>query len=194
MATVTSDFLAALYTRYSKVFEDSFLAATRVNDYKRLATVLKSNTLTESLNWLGTVPQMRLWVDTRVHQAIAPTFTYSITNNHYEATIDVDRDTLEDDQYDFIQPRISQLAMEAGRYPWVLAINAITANGTAYDGQSFFSASHAEQASGTQSNLVTATGQTVAAIQTDLNSAITAMKGFKDNQGRPMYLGQDGLT
>lgn len=194
MATVTTDFLAALFTKYSKVFEESFLAATRINDYKRLCTVMQSQTLTESLNWLGTVPQMRLWVDTRVHQAIAPTFTYSITNNHYEATVDVDQDTIEDDQYDFIQPRVSQLGLEAGRYPWVLTVNALTANGTCYDGQSFFSASHAEQASGTQNNTVSASGQTVSQIMTDIATAIARMRGFLDNQGRPMYLGMDGMT
>lgn len=192
MATVTSDFIAALFTEYDVMFEDQFLAATRVNDYKRLCTVIPSKTLTEDINWLGTVPQMREWVDERVHQGIANAFTYSVTNKHYEATIDVDVDTIEDDRYGLILPRVGQLGLEAGRYPWVLAVNAITNNGTCYDGQAFFSASHAEEASGTQSNLVAATGQTVAALMTDFGTALARMRGFKDNKGRHMYLGQMG--
>lgn len=190
MPTVTSDFLPALFTEFQVMFEDEFFAALNVNDYTRIASVMKSNTLTESINWLGTVPQMRLWTDERVHQAIAPSYTYSVTNNHYEATIDVDRDTIEDDRYRLIMPRIGQLGQEAGRYPWVLAINALVANGTGYDGQSFFSSSHVSGLSGTQNNTVSATGQTLAAVTTDLTSAITQIRRFKDDQGRPMNLGQ----
>jgi len=194
MATVSTDFAAALTTRYSKIFEDEFLAATRINDYKRICTVFPSKTLTESFNWLGTPPQMRLWTDQRVHQAIAPMFQYNIQNNHYEATVDVDRDTFEDDQYGFVETRVAQLAQEAARYPWVLAINALLANPVCYDGQAFFAATHAEGASGTQSNILAATGQTVTAMITDLGGAIAQMRGQKDNQGRPMYLGGDGLA
>jgi phage major head subunit gpT-like protein len=192
MATVTTDFLQALFTQFDTGFETEFLAATRANDYKRIATVMPSNTLTESINWLGTVPRMRLWTDTRVHQAIAPSFTYNLTNQHYEATVDVDRDTIEDDTYGLIMPRVTQLGQEAGRYPWELSMNALTANGTCYDGQAFFSAAHSEQNSGTQSNLVGTTGQTVAAIMADIATALTRMRRFKDNQGRPMMLGRKG--
>src|SRR5579883_315638 len=192
MATVSSDFLAALFTRFDVQFEDQFLAATRVNDYKRLCTVMESKTLTESINWLGTVPVMREWVDTRVHQSIAPSFTYSITNKHYEATIDVDRDSVEDDTYNLIMPRVAQLGLEAGRYPWVLAVNALLNNGTCYDGQPFFSAAHQEQNSGVQSNLVSGTGTTITALQADIGTALAQGRRLRDNQGRPMYLYQVG--
>jgi phage major head subunit gpT-like protein len=134
---VTSDFIAAMFTEFDYEFQIPFLAATEVNDIRRFATVVKSNTLTETFVGLGTVPKMRLWTDTRVHQAIAPSYNYSITNQHYEATVDVDRDMIEDDRYGLVMSRVQTLGQEAGRYPWELAMNAVIANGTCYDGQAF---------------------------------------------------------
>lgn len=190
MAQVTSDFLAALFTTYRTIFEDWFLAASNVNDYTRLTTVFPSNTLTESFNWLGTVPKMQLWTAERTLQAIAQAQTYSLTNSHYESTVEVDRDMIEDDRYMLVRPRIAQLGQEAARYYWEALISTVTSGSSTpcYDGQNFFSTTHSEESSGTQSNLVSGTGTTQTAIQTDFQTARQTMWRYKDNKGRPMQL------
>lgn len=188
MAQVTSDFLAALFTTYRAIFEDWFLAAAEVNDYTKLATVFPSNTLVESFNWLGTPPKMQAWTAERHLQAIAAAQTYSLTNSHYESTVEVDRDTIEDDQYMLIRPRVQQLGEEAARYYWESLITTITANTACYDGQNMFATGHTEESSGTQSNKLTGTGNTQAEITTDFGTARAAQWRFKDNKGRPMSI------
>lgn len=194
MAIVTSDFLAALFTNYSVVWEDSFLAAQASENYDRFATVVPSSTDTESYNWLGNVPKMKQWLDTRNLQGMGA-YTYSLKNLHYEVTIEVDRDTIEDDKYNLIQPRISQLGMEAARFPGEQAMSVLVAGGTsgnnAYDGVTYFSASHTEDASGTQSNTQAGSGVTLAAVRTDFLAARVAMRRLKDNKARPMGLAPD---
>ena len=95
MAIVTSDFLAALYTSYKAIFVNEFAAAEGAVDYKKISTLFPSNTLIESYSWLGTVPAMREWVDERVPKGLLAS-DFSIKNKHYEASIAVDRDTLEE--------------------------------------------------------------------------------------------------
>jgi len=192
MAVVTSDFLAGLFTNFRVIWEDAFLAASSAVDYERYCTIVPSETDTESYNWLGTVPKMSEWIDQRNLQGLVPS-TYSLKNKHYEASIEVDRDTLEDDKYNLIRPRIQQLGQEAARYPAELAVTALVAGGSTacYDGANFFSASHSEDGSGTQSNTNTGTGTTLAQVRADFISARTAMRRTKDGKARPMNLRPD---
>lgn len=192
MAVVTSDFLAGLVTNYRVIFEDAFLAATSASIYNRYATVVPSNTDTESYNWLGTVPKMNQWLDKRQIDSLSG-YTYQLQNQWYQASIAVDRKIMEDDKYSMIMPRIKQLGLEAARYPSELAINALIAGHTTngYDGQLFFSTAHTEANSGTQSNYVTGTGTTLAQIRADFITARSLMRRYKDGSGRPMNLRPD---
>lgn len=190
---VTTDFLAGLFTNFRVIWEDSFLAASSANDYTRIASVIPSSTDTESYNWLGTVPKMAEWVDKRARNGLN-SFTYSLKNKHYEATIEVDRDTLEDDKYNLIQPRITQLGMEAARYPMEQAITTLVNGGSnaGYDGVNFFATTHNEGNTGNQSNTNTGSGvDTLAHLRTDFITARTAMRRTKDDFSRPMNLRPD---
>lgn len=192
MAVVTSDFLSGLFTTFHAVWEQAFLAATSVVQYQRYITEVTSDTDTESYNWLGTVPQMREWTDVRQLNGL-PAYNFSIQNKKYEDTIEVNRTTLADDKYNSIMPRIQQLGQEAARYPAVLAAQLLTSGATslAYDGSNFFDTTHSEGTSGTQSNKLTGTGVTLAAVRADLVNARTTMRRYKDNAGRPMNIAPD---
>lgn len=192
MAVVTSDFLGALFTSYRVLWEDAFLAAQSAVQYQRYCTIVPSDTDTESYNWLGSVPRMREWLDERALQGLG-SYTYSLRNRHFESTIEVDRNTMEDDKYGLIRPRIVQLAQEAARFPSELAVTALVAGSSTagYDGVNYFSASHTEESSGTQSNTNVGTGTTLAQVRADFIAARTAMRRTKDGAGRPMNLQPD---
>jgi phage major head subunit gpT-like protein len=193
MAIVTPDFLSALFTNYSVIWEQEFLAAETAIDFERFAMRVPSSTSQESYNWLGEVPRMSEWLDQRSLQGLA-THNFTIVNKHFEATIEVDRNTIEDDKYNLIRPRIAQLAQEAARFPAELASKVLGAGGSnpCYDGSSFFSTSHVEEATqAAQSNLVTGTGTTLAQVRADLITARTTMRAIKDGKGRPMNLRPD---
>lgn len=193
MPTMTGDFQAALFTDFKELYNDWFFAAQNVNDITAFCDVIDSTTLIENFNFMETVPQFAEWVDERKLQGIGASYNYSVKNKHWEVTIEIDRDTIDDNRLQLERQKIAHLGLEAGRAPWQMFINALTANTACYDGQNFFSASHSQGNSGSQSNLLSATGTTVSAIMTDFGTAKAAMRNFVDGQGRPMNLGQRGL-
>lgn len=175
--------------------------ATKVN-FQDLATILKSTTRTEQHRWLGTVPNLREFGTGRVAKGLRAE-SFDVLNNKYEATLEVDRDELSDDQTGQINIRVRELAMRAATHKDYL-LSLLLANGgsagfNSYDGVSFFNDAHVSGASGNQDNNLTAsaaapTAPTIAEFQAAVASAIQQMMSFKDDQGEPMMVSQSGIT
>ena len=106
--------------------------------------------------------------------------------------LQVDSDTLDDDQLGAIRIRIQDLASKARIHVRKLFFEALVDGETelCYDGQPFFDASHEEGESGTQSNIYTGTGVTVALFSADFEGARARMKSFKDDKGEPYNEGE----
>lgn len=149
----------------------------------------------EKYGWLGNVPQLTEWLDERKLNGVID-YDYEIPNKDYEATLQVDRNAVEDDQLGAIKIRVNDLAIRAKQHPRKLFFEALLAADSAlcYDGQAFFSASHASGKSGTQSNIVSGTGTTYAQLEADFDSAVIAMSSYKDDQGEPFSDGEAKLT
>ncbi len=163
-----------------------------VAEIEKFITETTSNSNAEDYGWLGQSPNMVEWVDERRLKALND-FDYRIKNKSYEATLAVDRDEVEDDQLGAIKIRIADMVTKAKTtFPRTKFFELLN-NGEvdlAYDGQPFFSASHSEGTSGTQSNLVTGTGTTLAQVGTDLDTARARIRGFKDDIGDLMNEGE----
>lgn len=184
---VTRDFLSATYTGFKSLFDKALTTADPL--YSKIATIVDSTADKESYNWLGAAPAMRQWVDERIPGALR-THAYDVENRKYEATIEVDRETFEDDRLGQIKPRIEELAVRAAVHPDELVCNLLNTGFTAacYDGQYFFDTDHAEGASGAQNNKLTA-ALSAAALET----AVERMLGFKDDQGKALSVMPDTL-
>lgn len=189
MAVVISDLVAALTTRYEVLFRDSLNESVNI-DKATLSRIVMDIDMgdfqgkTLDLNWLGAAPQMREWVDEKRAQGLND-FNLSVEIKRYEASVEIDLDTFKDARSNIYDPRIQEMAQNAGRLEYNL-ISDLILNGeaaTAYDGQFFFDTDHSEGASGTQSNELTGTGTSAAQITTDYYSAYSALLGFKDDQG-----------
>jgi phage major head subunit gpT-like protein len=162
--------------------------------YQDLATRIVSSSDSETYRWLGTVPKMREWGTGRIAQGLR-TESYSVENLKYEATIEVDRDEVADDQTGQIRVRTGELAQRAAAHKDLLIaqllINGGTSGYNSYDGVSFFNDGHSSGASGSQDNDLTyaaAAGDnqpTTEEFKGALKQAIAAMLGFKDDQGEP---------
>ena len=170
--------------------------------YPDLATRIVSNADREVYRWLGTVPRIREWGSGRLAQGLRSE-SYSIDNLKYEATIEVDRDEISDDQTGQIRLRVGELAQRAATHKDYLLsqllIEGENAGSNSYDGVSYFNASHASGASGNQSNTLTATAVTDDAPTLDefkeaLKAALGAMLAFKDDQGEPILLTASSLV
>ncbi|MGB9623777.1 MAG: Mu-like prophage major head subunit gpT family protein [Phycisphaerae bacterium] len=170
--------------------------------FQDLSTRVASSSDSETYKWLGTVPQMREWGTGRLARGLR-TESYSVENLKYEATIEVDRDEIADDQTGQIRLRVAELAQRAATHKDYL-LGQLLANGDSaaflgYDGVPFFSASHVSGASGTQDNtlgvdVTTPTAPTVEEFKGALRSAVARMLAFKDDQGEPMPVGATGLV
>ena len=113
MATVTSDFLAGIMTSFRAIFQEALDEAGKITQLKDIiATRMPSDTDKESYGWLGANPDLSEWTDQRQYKALKA-YSYTLTNKHYEGTIEVDKDTYEDDKYGQIAPRVRGLANRA---------------------------------------------------------------------------------
>lgn len=171
-------------------FIQAFVGAPTV--LPKLATVAPSDKSSETYGWLGDVPAMREFVDERVVGGFTDT-SYTITNKTWESTIDIKRSEIEDDQTKKLPVRINDLAARAKQHAdellYTALVNGTTENG--YDAYDFFGTAHPIRGkqTATQSNLLTGTGTTVAALKEDFKAALAAMKNFKDEHAKPFFPG-----
>lgn len=181
-------------------FFNRFEATT--SHYQDLATRVASNSDRETYRWLGTVPKLREWGSGRLAQGIRRE-SYSIENQKYEATIEVDRDEISDDQTGQIRLRIAELAQRAASHKDYLLsqllIQGEDAGANSYDGVSFFSTDHESGESGSQSNKLTANASVTISPDAEefaaaLRASITTMLKFVDDRGEPMMLSNAGLV
>lgn len=170
--------------------------------YAELATRLASSSDVETYKWLGTVPNMREWGNGRLAKGLR-TESYSVENLKYEATIEVDRDEIADDQTGQIRIRIGELAQHAATHKdYLLAqllINGGTAGFNSYDGVTFFNDAHVSGASGSQDNSLAPSATnpnapTTAEFKTSLAAAVAQMLAFKNDQGEPLPMDMSGLV
>lgn len=190
---VTTDFLAGLMTNFRVIFKEAFEGEKPT--YQSLVMSVESDSDKESYNWLGAIPAPREWTDERVVQGLRADH-YEILNRNYEITIGVDRNTLEDDKYGMIAPRIRGMALRAARHPNKLVFELLNAGATAktYDEIEFFKANRTIGDSGTINNIAAgAYAADTTKIRTGLGKAIEQMMGFKDDQGEPMGLIPDTI-
>lgn len=170
--------------------------------YQDLATRIVSTGDSETYRWLGTVPAMREWGTGRLAKGLRSE-SYSVENLKYEATLEIDRDEIADDQMGQIKPRIGELAQRAATHKDFLIsqllISGATAGYNSYDGVTFFSSNHLCGSSTTQSNdlsvdIAAPTAPTVEDFKTAAKAAISRMLTFKDDSGEPMVRQVGGLT
>ena len=156
--------------------------------------------MTETYAWLGQVPQMREWVGGRLAKQLSE-FNFTITNKHYESTLEFLVIDLLLEKSGQLMIRIGEQAQRANSH-WAQLLSTLIIDAPStvcYDGQFFFDTDHEEGDSGAQSNdinvdiselaVLTAgstTAPAVAEMQGAIVRGITQIVGFKDDQGEPM--------
>lgn len=196
MPIVTSDFLAAIMTGFRSVFQDAFVKAADAADYQPVVLETRSTNARETYGWLGALPNLSEWKDTRQLHGLRP-FDYTLTNTNYEGTIEVDRNTLEDDEYGMIQYRVRQLAQRAIDHMSKLVFDLLDAGEAenAYDGIAFFSDT---RQIGDSANIENLLSGNYSASETEIRAAIAAgvvaMRAFQDDRGIPMNLCPDTIV
>jgi len=108
---ITTKALEALLSSFKKEFNDQIFELGASSLHKIIATTIKSNSRTNTYGWLGRFPQLREWIGDRVFENIK-TSSYVIENKKYEATLNVDRVDIEDDNLAMYRPMARAMADE----------------------------------------------------------------------------------
>jgi len=188
-----------LFYGYQAIVQQALLATKIFWD--QIASQTTSSTRQEVYAWIDRMPLMREWLGERQVLNLSSR-AYVLPNKDYEATLELDRNVINDDQYGIYNTRAAMLGMSAALWPDNLVITALqngdATSSTCYDGQPFYSASHPQDpdnsASATQSNLFTTAGSG-ATLLTSANFATVraAMLAWKGANGFPVNTIPDTL-
>lgn len=138
---ISSASLNALRAGFKTEFQKGLGMAALQKD--RVAMTVKSSTFENRYGWLNQMPGMREWIGARVVQNLAES-SYSIANRHFEETVGVDRNDIEDDNLGQYSTLMVRLGEAVAAFPELLVWNALK-NGfstNCFDGQFFFDTDH----------------------------------------------------
>ena len=180
--------IQGLFTSLKATFNKAFDNA--LSDWEKTTMRIMSSTKTETYAWLSRFPKMRKWIGDKVIKALEA-FKYTITNEPYEATIEVFRDDIEDDTLGIYAMQAQEAGYSARTWPDELIADLKNGAfaGECYDGQYFYDSDH-PVAGASVSNLGTAalSAATVALAKASYGAARKAIMAFKDDEGRPLGL------
>lgn len=150
--------------------------------YQDFTTEVPSNKASEIYAWLWSTPTLRKWRDERQAKGLREN-GFTLVNEDYEATLEVHRNALDDDQYGQIKIRAQQLGSEAKKGYDIFAAATVEAgvSSVCYDGQNFFDTDHLEGDSGVQSNY---SASWMPLNATNVKTIIATMGSYKNDQGQ----------
>lgn len=141
MALVTPALLTALFTGFKTEFEQGKSEAAP--QFKKIASVIKSTSASNTYGWLGKFPSLAKWIGDRNIQSMKSQ-AYTITNDDYESTVGVDRNDIEDDNLGVYSPIFKEMGNAAAIHPDEMIFPLLAAGFTTlcYDGQNYFDEEH----------------------------------------------------
>ncbi len=184
--------LNTLATSIKKVFDGAFEAAP--SSWDQVAMEVPSNGASNTYAWIEKFPKLRKWLGDKVVSQLKG-HAYTIVNDDFEATVEIDRNDIEDDNLGIYKPQ-AQMAGESSKQ-WAddLVFAALTGgfDEVCYDGKTFYATNH-EVGEGKSKKLVSNRLSTPLKIDTlaeakaSYGTARTMLRSVKDNEGRPLNL------
>lgn len=185
---VNKDTISAVFISLKTEFNNAFSAAN--SNWQKIAMKVPSTTGQNDYTWLSKFPKMREWLGDKVIKALQA-YKYTIENKDWEATVEVDRNDIEDDSLGMYGPQARMAGESAGQLPDEIVMSLVT-NGFSnlcYDGQYFYDTDHSVAGASVSNKLTVAlSSATLAAAIASYGAARTAMMKFKDDEGRPLNL------
>lgn len=138
---ITAAALQAMNVGFRADFQNAFDAVPKMKD--RVAKTVPSSGASNIYGWLKGLTGMREWLGPRLVDNLSEA-SYTILNRHFEKTVGVDRNHIEDDQLGIYKDAFAIMGEGAARLPeelvWGLLKDGFTTN--CWDGQSFFDNDH----------------------------------------------------
>ena len=185
--------LTAVFINLKTIFNKAFDAAPSA--WQETTMKVPSTSKQNDYSWLSRFPKMRKWLGDKVIKSLEA-FKYTVVNDDWEATVEVDRNDIEDDTIGIYEPQAREAGWSAKQLPDEIDADLKNSAFTelCYDGQYFYDTDHAVAGSSV-SNKGTAplSAATNAAALASYGAGRTAIMSFKDEEGRPLGLVPDVL-
>jgi phage major head subunit gpT-like protein len=194
MGIINKAALTTAQTAFRAIAMETFDSSPRA-DLSGIVLDVPMTTGTMSLSWVAALGKMREWLGERqVRDVIAKSFT--ITPKHYEHTIGMKQDDIDDDALGQYGPQIRLMAAGALRELDAAASGVLDANSTCYDGQPLVDDSHPAFGAYAAFDNKNGTGA-LSADATGYGYVLTGMgmmAGFADSEGRNLGLSAKALV
>lgn len=180
--------LAIVFVNLKTIFNNAFSAAPA--QWNETAMLVPSGSSQNDYNWLSAFPRMKKWVGEKAIKSLEA-FRYSIVNNDWEATVEVDRNHIEDDQLGIYAPQAQMAGFSAKQLADEIVAdlknNAFAS--LCYDNQYFYDTDHPVAGASVSNKLTVAlSAASQAAAAASYGAARIAIMSFKDDEGRPLNL------
>lgn len=138
---INSASLEALRVGFKSEFQKAFDATPKLKD--RVAQTIRSSTAQNNYGWLNSISGMREWIGGRVIDNLSES-NYAIVNKHFEKTVGVDRNDIEDDNLGTYATAFALMGNAVSALPEQLVWNLLKAgfSTNCFDGQFFFDTDH----------------------------------------------------
>ncbi|OIV46740.1 head protein [Sodalis sp. TME1] len=180
--------LKVIFCNIKLTFNQAFDAAP--TQWDKVATLVPSTGKENTYAWLSRFPRMRKWIGDKQVKALAAS-TYTLVNDDYEATVEVDRNDIQDDQLGVYQPQAQDAGFAAKQWPDEMVFELLNKGFSekGYDGQPFFSDTHS-MGKTTYSNLgkKPLSAASLAEAQASYGEARKQLRQMKDEEGRPLNI------
>jgi len=183
--------LAAVFVNLKTTFNNAFAGAE--SQWQKIAMLVPSSSAQNDYKWLSKFPRMRKWIGDKSVKSLEA-FGYTIVNDDWEATVEVDRNDIEDDQLGIYAPQAQMAGESAKQLPDDIVFELVDKAfvNKCFDGQYFFDTDHPVTgidgvvASVSNTGAKTLSIDTVAKARASYGAARTVMKKFKDDEGHAL--------
>ncbi len=195
---VNKSTIAAAFIGLNTLFNKAFVSAEPM--YQKIAMHVPSTTGEEDYAWLAKFPKMRRWIGEKFIAKLKA-FKYTIVNEDWEATVEVDRNHIEDDRLGIYAPQAQAAGESSKMLPDEIigeVVNGAFTN-LCYDGQFFCDTDHpvgdgnGGEISVSNKGVAALSIATQAAAMASFGAARTAMRKFKDDEGRSLKVNPNVL-
>ncbi len=185
--TVIMSIFTNLKTTFHKAFDNT------ETQWQKIAMRVPSTGAQNDYAWLSKFPRMQKWIGDKAIKSLSA-YRYTIVNDDYEATVEVDRNHIEDDNIGIYGPQAEAAGQSAKMLPEEIVFELVGKGHEelCFDGQPFFDIDHPVKTKEGETESVSNKGNkaleidTLAKAEASYGAARTAMRLFKDDEGRPL--------
>jgi phage major head subunit gpT-like protein len=184
---ITPAVIDAIFYNFSTVYQAAY---DRIEPwYNKVSTEVPSTARENRYAWMRLLPRMRQWIGERKYLNIEAA-AYTLANQDYELTVEVDRNDIMDDQLGVYGPTMSMMGEQAKRWGDDLVLSLLQNGSTnvAFDGQPFFSASHPTGQPGSSATYSNYTASGLALNAANYQTVRQTMLSYVGEDGKPLQI------